>query len=120
MRAQMSKGWFIGYLIAVALLAAIGAPLGWCVLHTVMAFHYADIHYFDDAERDLEVPGRGYPGPWDFLYFSFTISVAVQTSDVCVGTRALRKTVLAHSVIGFLFNAAILGLSINIAASLTS
>ena len=44
--------------------------------------------------------------------------VAVQTSDVGVATRDLRKIVLAQSLIGFLFNTAILGFSINIAAGL--
>src|SRR5690349_16206662 len=44
-------------------LAGLGAPLGWLVLHSVMAFHYANLHYFDDPEtptddsRDLDFPG---------------------------------------------------------------
>ena len=50
------------------ILAGGGAPLGWAVLHTVMAFHYATIHYFDDPdcvgdEKDLLFPGNGDPGP---------------------------------------------------------
>ena len=32
-------------------MAGVGALLGWFVLHTVMAFHYADLHYFDDPEH---------------------------------------------------------------------
>src|SRR6478736_5352599 len=57
-------------------LAGVGALAGWLSLHTVMAFHYADIHYFDDPEvqgdeKDLAFPGRGDPGSWDFLYYSF-------------------------------------------------
>ena len=67
---------------------------------------------FADGERN--------PDYWDFHYFSFTISVAVQTSDVGVATRELRRIVLAQSLIGFLFNTAILGFSINIAAGLFS
>src|SRR6185437_6708540 len=65
--------------IAPLALAAIGAPLGWFVLHTVMAFHYADLHYFDDPatseddEGDLGFPGKDEPCAWDFLYFSFVI-----------------------------------------------
>jgi uncharacterized membrane protein len=43
--------------------------------------------------------------------------VAVQTSDITVLSRSMRKAVLAQSVLSFFFNAAILGLSINIAAS---
>jgi uncharacterized membrane protein len=62
--------------------------------------------------------GEQNPDYWDFLYFSFTLSVAVQTSDVGVATRNLRKVVLAQSLIGFLFNTSILGFSINIAAGL--
>ena len=42
----------------------------------------------------------------------------MQTSDVGVATRGMRKVVLAQSLIGFLFNTAILGFSINIAAGL--
>ncbi|WP_034293988.1 DUF1345 domain-containing protein [Herbaspirillum sp. RV1423] len=99
-----------------------GTVLGsWFLIGTIFTLHYARLFYSedDDAEQPLRfADGEKNPDYWDFLYFSFTISVAVQTSDVCVGTRALRKTVLAHSVIGFLFNAAILGLSINIAAGL--
>jgi len=58
------------------------------------------------------------PDYWDFLYFSFTIAAAAQTSDVSVVTRSMRKVVLSHSVLGFLFNAAIIGMSINVAAGL--
>jgi uncharacterized membrane protein len=42
----------------------------------------------------------------------------VQTSDVTVRTRQLRKVVLGQSVLCFFYNLAVLGLSINLAASL--
>ena len=99
-----------------------GTVLGsWFLIGTIFTLHYARLFYSEDDDADPPLrfaEGEKNPDYWDFLYFSFTISVAVQTSDVAVGTRALRKTVLAHSIIGFLFNAAILGFSINIAASL--
>ncbi len=102
-----------------------GTVLGsWLLIGTIFTIHYARLFY--NADNDVNnlplrfADGEQNPDYWDFLYFSFTISVAVQTSDVAVATRALRKTVLAHSVIGFLFNAAILGLSINIAAGLAA
>jgi uncharacterized membrane protein len=96
----------------------------WLLIGTIFTIHYARLFYSADDDPD-NLPlrfadGEKNPDYWDFLYFSFTISVAVQTSDVAVATRALRKTVLAHSVIGFVFNAAILGLSINIAAGLAA
>ncbi|MGO4470163.1 DUF1345 domain-containing protein, partial [Pseudoduganella sp. RAF53_2] len=40
------------------------------------------------------------------------------TSDVCVQSSDLRKLVLGQSVLSFFFNLLILGLFVNIAASL--
>ncbi|MGL4458961.1 MAG: DUF1345 domain-containing protein, partial [Plesiomonas shigelloides] len=51
-------------------------------------------------------------------YFSFTIAVASQTADVCIGSQEMRKVVLLQSVISFFFNMAVLGMSVNIGASL--
>ncbi|MGZ3238447.1 MAG: DUF1345 domain-containing protein [Burkholderiaceae bacterium] len=92
----------------------------WCLLGTLYTFHYARIFYTSPADqRALRFPdNEANPNYWDFLYFSFTIAVAVQTSDITVMSRSLRKTVLAQSILSFLFNVAIVGLSINIAASL--
>jgi uncharacterized membrane protein len=61
-----------------------------------------------------------HPDYWDFLYFAFTIAVAVQTADVSVMSRSMRKIVLAQSILGFLFNMVIIGSSINVFASLIS
>ncbi|WGK87997.1 DUF1345 domain-containing protein [Pseudomonas migulae] len=92
----------------------------WLLIGVIFSVHYARLFYTwagkDPALRFAE--GLTTPNYWDFLYFSFTISAAVQTSDVGVASRELRKIVLAQSLIGFLFNTAILGFSINIAAGL--
>ncbi|MGY2235576.1 DUF1345 domain-containing protein [Pseudomonas gingeri] len=92
----------------------------WLLIGVIFSVHYARQFYLSE-EKDPPLrfaDGEQHPDYWDFLYFSFTISVAVQTSDVGVATKALRKVVLAQSLIGFLFNTAILGFSINIAAGL--
>lgn len=92
----------------------------WFLLGILFTHHYARLFYRSPQDqRALRFPDEEQgPDYWDFLYFSFTIAVAVQTSDVAVMTRPTRKAVLAQSVLSFLFNVAILGLSINIAASL--
>jgi uncharacterized membrane protein len=94
----------------------------WLLIGTVFTLHYARMFYNADKNaRPLRFPDEEeYPHYWDFLYFSFTIAVAVQTSDVSVLTRSMRMVVLAQSVMSYFFNAAILGLSINIAAGLIS
>jgi uncharacterized membrane protein len=55
---------------------------------------------------------------WDFAYFSFTIAAACQTADVLTTRASIRKVVVAHELISFLFNASILGFAINVTAGL--
>jgi uncharacterized membrane protein len=92
----------------------------WLLLGTTYTLHYARLFYLSPVkQRALRFPeDELHPGYADFLYFAFTIAVAAQTSDVLVMSPSVRKAVLAQSVLSFVFNAAIIGLSINIAASL--
>ncbi|WP_404488014.1 DUF1345 domain-containing protein [Pseudomonas sp. HT11] len=94
----------------------------WLLTGVIFSVHYARLFYTWEGEEPALRFAEGLRNPnyWDFLYFSFTIGVAVQTADVGVATRGLRKVVLGQSLIGFLFNTAILGFSINIAAGLFS
>ena len=108
------------------LLAGLGAPLGWFVLHTVMAFRYANLHYFDDPDtsdddtRDLQFPGCAEPGPWDFLYFSFVVGMTAQVSDVQVKTGVMRRAVLGHGVVSFFFNTVFIAMAVNAAVAMAS
>lgn len=92
----------------------------WLLISVIYSFHYAHLYYRAPAgSRPLRFPDEGLEaGYWDFLYFSFTIAVAAQTSDVSIHSTTARKAVLAQSVMSFVFNAAIIGMSINIAAGL--
>ena len=102
---------------ALSVLTLIGS---WFMVGVMFCSHYAHLYYMEEGDdRPLGFPDRDLkPNYWDFLYFSFTICVAVQTSDVTVHNRRLRQVVLGQSVLCFFYNLAILGLSINIAASL--
>jgi uncharacterized membrane protein len=92
----------------------------WLLLVAIYTFHYARLFYQSPAShRPLRFPNDEHePVYWDFLYFSFTIAVAAQTSDVSVMSRSMRKAVMAQSVLSFFFNVAIIGMSINITASM--
>jgi uncharacterized membrane protein len=94
----------------------------WLLVGVMYCFHYAHLYYTANKHTlPLAFPDQHtQPNYWDFLYFSFTLSVAVQTSDVTVKTRDMRKLVLGHCVLAFFFNLVILGLSVNIAASLVN
>ena len=101
---------------AQPLLAVASVPLGWAMLHVLAAFHYAALWYEDAGGADargLAFPGGGEPGPGEFLYFSFTIGMTAQVSDVVVESPGLRRVVLAHSVVSFFYNTVILALAVN-------
>lgn len=102
----------------IALAAATVAD-SWVLVATMFAMHYADLYYSVPAdEAPLKFPGSERPVFWDFLYFSFTIAAACQTSDVATLSAAMRRTVTAHTIISFAFNLAILGFAINVTAGL--
>ena len=61
--------------------------------------------------------GDREPDYWDFVYFSFVIGMTSQVSDVGVTNKHMRRTVAVHGIVSFFFNAALLALTVNIAAS---
>jgi len=102
-------------------LAGLTILCSWFFLHTVFAIHYAHEFYGDAGEeRGLTFPQEPEPDYWDFLYFAFTVGAAAQTSDVTIVSRRLRRLVLAHTVLSFLFNTTVLALVINVGAGLLS
>jgi uncharacterized membrane protein len=99
--------------------AAITILCSWFFVHTIYAIHYAHEFYGDAGERQgLKFPHEGRPDYWDFLYFSFNLGAAAQTSDVLVTSKRMRRLVLAHTVLAFLFNTTILALAVNVGAGL--
>lgn len=103
---------------SVLVVALIGAPLGWLMLHTVSAFHYANLYYrHGTAEKPLEFPGKDEPILWDFFYFSLVIGMTAQVSDVQVATTAMRRAVTAQAIVSFFFNTVLIAMAVNAAIS---
>jgi uncharacterized membrane protein len=102
------------------ILATATILLSWAFTHTMFALHYAHEYYDENEGRGggMEFPGgEAEPDYWDFMYFSFTVGMCAQVSDVTVSCKPIRRTVLGHSIVSFIFNAALLALTVNIAAS---
>lgn len=102
---------------AVALVIAT-LVLAWLFSNMVYALHYAHLFYSaDDNGRDargLEFPDCAEPDYWDFLYFSATLGMTFQTSDVSIRSRGIRRVVLGQSLAAFVFNLGVLAFSINV------
>jgi uncharacterized membrane protein len=100
-------------------LAALTLVDSWLLVPMIFTTHYADMFYSAAPdERPLRFPNTPEPVFWDFAYFSFTIAAACQTADVSTAHASVRRVVLAHTLVSFLFNASILGFAINVTAGL--
>ncbi|SDT88935.1 Uncharacterized membrane protein [Verrucomicrobium sp. GAS474] len=112
----------LGGHIALALAAIF---LSWALIHTLFTLRYAHYYYKDARQKarehikgGIDFPGNEHPDYLDFAYFSFVIGMTAQVSDVTISERRVRRVVLVHGLISFLFNTAILAIFVNIVAGL--
>jgi uncharacterized membrane protein len=98
--------------------SVIGVFLAWLLLHLMYSLHYAKLYYgkIDDHDANAFRKGMAFPGNkdvvdyWDFVYYSMTIAMCYQTSDVTVISPYLRRLTIFHAIVGYLFALAIFGL----------
>ncbi len=90
--------------------------LAWLFANMVFTLHYAHLYYLQVRGKDqggIEVPGVKEPDYWDVLYFSFTLGMTFQTSDVTISGPHMRRVVLGHCMAAFVFNMGILAFTVN-------
>jgi len=95
---------------------SLGAvALAWVLTHTSYTLRYAHLYYADVEAPDEEVecggldfPHGAEPCELDFAYFSFTVGMTFQVSDVIVVSTPMRRTVLGQAVLSFAYNTAVL------------
>ena len=101
-----SPGWKTKLLIVGTLLMA------WLFANSIWALHYA--HMVATKAGGIEFPGKEPPGYAGFVYFSFTLGMTFQTSDVNISDRGIRNVATAHCLVAFVFNLGILAFTINV------
>lgn len=94
--------------------------LSWALTHTAFTLRYAHLYYREDSEGvgGVEFAGGARPCYFDFAYFAFTVGMCFQVSDVSVSSGQIRRTVLLHAVLSFVYNSAILAFVLNLAFGL--
>lgn len=114
-----------GEVIPIVKLVATLA-LTWFFTNLIFALHYAHMHYMPCtrvAGTDLggfEFPGTPEPDYWDFFYFSFTAGMSFAASDVNVTRGGVRRVLVLHCLLSFIFNIGVLAFSINVLAGAAS
>lgn len=103
-------------------LCILAVAASWCLTQAGYTLRYAHLYYDDRHEGvgGLEFTGGGRPAYLDFAYFAFTIGMCFQVSDVAVSSREIRRAVLGHSLLSFVYNTVILATAINLAVGVFS
>jgi len=113
-KAGQAAGGMKAYLIALGLLSVL---LSWTVVHTVYMLRYARAYYSEPA-GGIEFNEDEPPTYIDFAYYAFTIGMTFQVSDTSITSKAVRRVTLHHALLSYLFGAVLLGLVINVVATL--
>ena len=103
-------------LVSAALLTVV---LSWATVHTAFALRYAHEHYLQPVGGIDFKSGSDYaPDYRDFAYVAFVVGMTFQVSDTDITRRQIRRTVLQHSLLAYLFGAVIIAVVINIVAQI--
>ena len=120
-------------LVALAVVTVMGS---WVVLNSVFTLRYAE----DDSRDAGTAPAAGpppgaapvvpvvpvdfggapaddLPDYRDFAYLAFTIGMTYQVSDTNLRDRRVRRTVLFHAVLSYVFGVVIVAAGVNVVAS---
>ena len=100
-------------------LSLVSVAASWAMVHTLFAQRYAAL-YYGHPEGGIDFNERMRPTYRDFAYFAFTIGMSYAVSDTNVGSSEIRRAVLRHALLSYLFGTGILATTINLVASLSS
>lgn len=101
----------------VRTVVAIGTvAMAWIVVHTVFALRYARM-YYAEPEGGIDFNSPEQPCYADFAYVSFGIGMAFQIADTNVRTTEIRRAVLKHALLSYLFATLILAVTVNLIAN---
>jgi uncharacterized membrane protein len=120
--AGLEQGSQRGALVAIA---SVTVVVSWVVLNTVFTVRYAEEYYRDEAVPIAPVDFGGAPPDdppdfRDFAYVAFTIGMTYQVSDTNLRDRRIRRTVLFHAFLSYLFGVVIVAAGVNIVAGLVA
>ena len=104
-------------LIGAAVLTVV---LSWAVINTVYTLRYADQHFRSKPGGIAfgAEDGQQHPGYRDFAYVAFTIGMTYQVSDTTLRDPQIRRTVLAHAILSYVFGVVIVAGSVNLISGL--
>ncbi len=89
--------------------------ISWIVIQTVFTLRYAHL-YYTDQPGGVDFPGEDAPNYSDFAYLAFTVGMTYQVADTDITGRNVRRTLLLHSLLSYVYGAVIIAVAINLVA----
>ncbi len=111
--AGRSSGMAKATLTGLAVLAVV---VSWATVQTVFTLRYA--HEWWTTRAGVDFNEHEQPSYLDFAYLAFTIGMTYQVSDTDITTKTMRRTVLKHALLSFVFGTMIIAVMINVIAGL--
>ena len=100
-----------------AVIGLLTVAVGWLCVHTVYLLRYARL-YYASADPPIDFNQREDPAFSDFAYFSFGLGMAYQVSDTALRTTELRRVVLGHTMLAYLYGTVVIAAAINLVVGL--
>ncbi|NUO90347.1 MAG: DUF1345 domain-containing protein [Dermatophilaceae bacterium] len=109
--------------IVDALVGVLVVAVGWLCVHTVYVMRYARLYYAStssspDAHAPIDFNMEEAPSFSDFAYFSFNLGMAYQVSDTAVRSTQVRRVILGHCLLAYLYGTIVIASTINLVAGI--
>jgi uncharacterized membrane protein len=100
-----------------ALVGAGAVAVGWLCVHTVYVLRYARVYYASERPP-IDFNQDEDPAFSDFAYFSFNLGMAYQVSDTDLRSSDVRRVVLGHTLLAYLYGTIVIAATINLVAGI--
>jgi uncharacterized membrane protein len=95
----------------------VSVALSWAVIHTLFTLRYARL-YHQLGAAGLDFNQAEAPTYRDFAYFAFSVGMTFGATDTAVTAPPMRREVLRHGLLSFLFATLVLAVMVNLLVGL--
>jgi uncharacterized membrane protein len=103
----------------LGILGVASIVVSWLVVHTTFTLRYARL-YYSGTDGGVDFKEDAPPCYSDFAYLAFTVGMTFQVSDTDIQAKPIRRTILRHALLSFVFVTGIVATTINLIANLGS
>jgi uncharacterized membrane protein len=94
----------------------VSIVISWAVVHSISMVRYADLYF--RTKKGIDFNSNEDPTYADFAYLAFTIGMTYQVSDTTINSPQIRRAILSHALLSYVFGTAIIAATINFVVSL--